>query len=380
MKGQCVKKACFAFLLILILPLLFFLEYLAEGGGETDPAEKVQIMEKDRYNGYGLEENQQLSDTILYETEEVVCYSDRLITRFRYEPENFDYVAAAVKGVKRECPSIEEVYVLPIPPRVTVEDGYTEDRETYSEYLAQLSEKLADTAALVDVISELEAHGEEYLFFRTEESWTARGAYYGTSVLCEALGIEPFSLADYEEYMYNSFYGKLYQSSIRRYSEESSIGGQLRAIPDDQLYYYLLPEGANREELFKLEDGKIEKITRPSITPSRTGPTAFIGADYLWAVVQGDGLLKDTAEESLLLVCDGKGKILAPFLANYYKNVYVVNIKGYDGLSEALAAIVEKYNIKDFVLAQASADIGDRGNSMAMNGFINYEELEAGHR
>ena len=48
------------------LVLLMYLEFLMEGQKEPDPTEKVQVMAKDLYNGYGLEGNQELSDCLLY--------------------------------------------------------------------------------------------------------------------------------------------------------------------------------------------------------------------------------------------------------------------------------------------------------------------------
>lgn len=379
MKGKAVKTACFVVLMTVILPMLFFLEYLTEDEGEKDPTEKTEIMEKDRYNGYGLEGNQQLANTILFETEDVVCYSDRLVTRFHDQPEYSDRLAASVAGVKERSPFIEEVYVLPVPTRIMAEDGFYADKQRYQEYLSLLAEKLAGTAGLVDVTAELKGHEDEYLFFRTAESWTARGAWYGSAALCKALGIEPFPLAAYDEHMYNTFYGDLYRWSRSRFSEESSIAEQIMAMPDDQLFYYLLPDGANREKLFKREGEAVETVTRPTVTPSLSGPSAFIGSSYLWAEVQGDGFNESTARQSLLLVCDDKGKLLAPFLANYYETVVVVNIWSYGELADEIAAIAEKYNIKDFVLAQGVADLGDPGKSKAMNGFINEKEQEAGH-
>jgi len=62
------------------------------------------------------------------------------------------------------------------------------DGEKAIDYMYSL---LSDSVTSVDALSEMRAHNGEYLYFRTDHHWTARGAYYAFVAFCEAKGIEP---------------------------------------------------------------------------------------------------------------------------------------------------------------------------------------------
>lgn len=353
--------------------LLLFLQYLANGEGEPDPVSKVKIMEKDRYNGYGLEGDQVLSDTRIYEDDQIVCYEDRLFRHFEYPETGIERLADQLTEVKKRCPELEGIYVLPVPLRIFLENGYQEDRAAYSEYLERLSNSLPEGARLIDVLPDLEEHSDEYLFFRTEDSWTARGAYYGAEELCNFLGLEPFSLTAYQEHMYNSFTGALYQVNQEIYKNGGWLGRQTEEEEVDRIFYYILPGSSNEEEVFLVRDGIVTSRKRPAISTAARGLASFTGDNYSWAVVKGDRLREETENESLLLVCDIRGKLLVPFMTAYYDKVYVVDISRYDEFSENITEILQEYNIKDFVLAQSPLYIGDPGYSRAMNPFVSAE-------
>ena len=48
--------------------------------------------------------------------------------------------------------------------------------------------ELKSTAIAVDAYSKLEAHKDEYLYFRSDHHWTALGAYYAYTAFCESAG------------------------------------------------------------------------------------------------------------------------------------------------------------------------------------------------
>lgn len=370
MTGKKIVRAAAAVLVTSAgILLLLFLQYLADGEGEPDPVSKVQLMEKDRYNGYGLEGDQVLSDTRIYEDDQIVCYEDRLFRHFEYPEAGIETLSDQLAEVKRRCPALEGIYVLPVPPRILLENGYPEDREAYFKYLELFTQSLPEGVLLVDVLPDLDAHSDEYLFFRTEDSWTARGAYYGSVRLCDALGLEPFSLEAYHEYMYNFFTGNLYVSNRDIYEN----GRWLRKREEDQavdsVFYYLLPDGSNQEELFSVSNGEVISRKRPAISPASKGLSTFTGNNYSWVVVKGDKKSEKTEDKTLLLVCDSRGKLLAPFMASYYENVYVVDVSSYGNFSNRITEILQEYNITDFVLVQNSLYMGNPSYSRAMNGF-----------
>ncbi|MBQ4523913.1 MAG: hypothetical protein IJA10_13325 [Lachnospiraceae bacterium] len=315
------------------------------------------------YHEEEVETGQESSGQILYEDEELICYEDRVFCRFLYHEEDIGRTAAIVEGILENCPVLEHVYVVPIPHRILLEAGYTEDKESYLKYMKQLSDQLPQKSVLVNTLSVLQEHSDEYIFFRTEDAWTTRGAYYGTEALCNELGFESIPLEQYYEYMYASFRGGLMLNENLSFTEDLE---ELR----DQNYYYLLPDTPNMAEVMG-EDSFGKKISykKPIVTSSSRNLGAFIDSTYFRAIVEGK--TKDTKKEGqyLLLLCDSVGRLLVPYLKDYYEGVYVVNINVDDEFYYDLNEIVEEYQISDVVFAQNAMEMGDSGYSKALNDF-----------
>lgn len=314
-------------------------------------------------NGAEVETGQTLSQVVLYEDEEIVCYEDRILCHFYYEEKNTDRIAAIVKGMLGQCPALEHVFVLPVPYQIFLEEGYEEEKDAYLKYMEQLSLKLPEKGVLVDTLPVLEAHKSEYIFFKTEDTWTARGAYYGMEVICKELGMEPIPLEQYYEYVYASFRGGL------RLVEALDSIESIEELKD-QIYYYLLPDSVNMVEVMEI-DGLGNKVSykKPVVTPSIRNLGSFIGSRYLRAIVEGEPQEANNEGKYLLVVCDSAGRLLVPYLKDYYDGVYVVNIKLDDELYQDLNQIVEEYHISDVLYVQNTMEIGVSGYSKALNDF-----------
>lgn len=354
-----IKIVAVPFCLVLIFAFLYILERLADINQDPDPASKVRLMIKDQYNEYGLENNLPLSTEPLEEKNGVIRYSDRWLRRFKGDEASTRRAQEIVSSIRTQYPSVRSFYVLPIPTRIVTEAGYEDEREKYLSYMEHFKETFDGTAQVVDVLPELEAQKGQYLFFRTEEAWTARGAYYGSRVLCEMLGIEPFTLEAYEEHMYSLFRGSLYNSNQLTEAEREGF-------PDDVVFYYLLPGSKNRETLMLKEDLILQ---RPVFAPSAKGVDTIVGGGH-YAVIEGDEKNDETEDAAILLICDSNGRLLAPFLANYYEKVFVAQIQGYESLYRDFPSIMATYGIEDIVWAQTSQNMGRAAYSRALNPFL----------
>lgn len=331
---------------------------------------RLQKMEADQNAGLNHQRNetevetgQTLSEVILYEDEEIVCYEDRILCRFFYQEENTTRTAAMVKGMLDNCPALEHVYVLPVPYLVFLEEGYEEDKEAYLTYMEQLSLKLPEKAVLVDTLPVLEEHKNEYVFFRTEDAWTARGAYYGTEVLCDVLGLEQIPFEQYREYMYASFRGGLTLKDNLDFTQE------LEEL-QDQTYYYLLPDSVNMAEVM-MEDSSGKKVSykKPVVTSSARNLGSFIDSIHSRAIVEGEHRNAKKEGKYVLIVCDSAGRLLVPYLKDYYDGVYVINIRQDKEFYHDLCEIVEEYHISEVIFAQNAMEMGVPGYSRALNDF-----------
>lgn len=330
---------------------------------KQDETMEQNPMEKDQYNGYGLENGTELSKVIVGENDSLICYEDRILRKFSYDIENIERTSDLTRGLITRCPAIEHVYVVPIPQRIVTEEGYDSEKQLYQQYIDEISTNLPDEAEVVDVLPALEEHEGEYLFFRTEDSWTAKGAFYGMEELCNRMGIEAFPLSRYEEYMYNSFKGDLaYQVNM------SNI--QYDSWPYDRVYYYLIPGSENKAEIiYTTEDGNTICYKKPVITCSARNTGSFITSNYTRAIVEGETTEKSHKDKYVLVIGDETGKLLVPYLKDYYDGVYLVNVRQDRNFYTDIDEIVNQYQITEVVFAQRAVEMGKLGYDLALNEF-----------
>lgn len=356
---------------LVILTLFMFLQNVIVENNDSEPTKIVKIMKKDLYNGHGLPLEQDLSTEIIYQENGIVVYTDRLFRLFEYKEDNISRTAKMMDELQKRLPKSITLSVMPIPLRSTIVETYGDQQQKYSDYLNRLGNELTDDVNLIDVAPTLNAQREQYIYFRTEDSWTARGAYYAAVEAAKKIGVEPIPLEGYEEHMYKQFIGSLRQKSQLLLKQGTDEYDKIISIPDDLTYYYLLPNGNNRTEIWKSVAGKSVSSKSPTITKSGLGTATFVGGtSFEWAVVEGDKKSEEKKDASLLLISDNNGQILAPYFANYYKSVVVVNINKYNNLANNLDSLIEKYQITDIVLAQRANNMGNSSVSRAINSLI----------
>lgn len=330
----------------------------------TQPVEgAVQPMQKEQYNGVGLMQGQALSEKVLYESRELICYEDRALHKYNYKTKYPQTVEKQIKRFLSACPELEQLYVLPVPPRICTEKGQEESKEAYGKFCEGLEEELPQNAIFVDALPRLTEHSGEYVFFRTEDSWTARGAFYGMQDLGEAMAMQVIPLTAYEESMYNSFTGGV------KYLDDVWAAKDI-SFPVDWTYYYLLPDSVNRAEIMRLdENGKMFSFKKPLITISARNDGTFIDAAYVRAIVDGKARPDNNKGKYLLVICDEKGKLIVPYLKDYYDGVYVINVKEDGNLADDIHDILQTYHITEAVYVQNACDMGVDGYDKMWQGF-----------
>lgn len=330
----------------------------------TQPVEgAVQPMQKDQYNGAGLMQGQALSEKVLYESGKLICYEDRALHKYNYKAKYPQTVEKQIKRFLSACPELEQLYVLPVPPRICTEKGQKESKEAYAKFCEKLRERLPQESVFVDALPLLTEHSEEYVFFRTEDSWTARGAFYGMQMLGEAMEMPVLPLTAYEESMYNSFSGGV------KYLDDVWAAKDI-SFPVDWTYYYLLPDSVNRVEIMRLDENrKMFSFKKPLITISARNDGTFIDAAYVRAIVDGKAQHDNHKGKYLLVICDEKGKLIVPYLKDYYDGVYVINVKEDGNLADDIHDILQTYHITEAVYVQNACDMGVDGYDKMWQGF-----------
>ena len=361
------NKTAELFLVLLILIVMSSGILILQNGMEKLQNVKQQSVyvpeTRDLYNNYGLKNDQSLSKTKILETQDQVIYTDRIFNINQISEDHISYAADILKALQKK--SGKDTYIMPIPERAVFESGYENEKGKYSDFIEKLEASFSDPSVVLNPLSELEKHQDEYIYFRTEDSWTMRGAFYGAQVILGELGYEEENLDAYRKYVFGNVDGKLISSAAVEYTADE-IYEKIKNIEKDPFYIYINGSNPNREELtFKNKQNQIQTVKRNVIQFNNSGTNAVIATSYMHSVVEGRG--KGKRKGNLLLIADTRGKMMISYLSEIFEKVYVSNIYGDADLIQNLDEILEKYNIEYVIWAQDVAETGNRSYMKALN-------------
>lgn len=198
------NKTAELFLVLLILTVMSVGVFILQNGMEKLQNVKQQSVyvpeTRDLYNNYGLKNDQSLSKTKILETQDQVIYTDRIFNINQISEDQISYAADIMKALQEK--SGKDAYIMPIPERAVFESGYENEKEKYNNFTEKLEASFTDPSVVLNPLSELEKHQSEYLYFRTKNSWTMRGAFYGAQVIFGELGYDKENLNAYREYVF----------------------------------------------------------------------------------------------------------------------------------------------------------------------------------
>mgnify|MGYP004574209805 FL=1 len=360
-------KTAELFLVLLVLIVMSAGILILQNGMEklqSVQQESVYVPERrDLYNNYGLKNGQSLSKTKILETQDQVIYTDRIFNINRISEDRISYAADIMKALQEK--SGKATYIMPIPERAAFESGYETEKERYSDFTEKLKASFSDPSVVLDPLSELENHQDEYIYFRTGNSWTMRGAFYGAQVIFGELGYDKENLDSYREYVFGTFRGNLFREALKKYSTDE-IKKEIENMEKEPFYIYINGSNPNREELtLKNNEGQPQTVKRQTIQFNSSGNDAVIGSDFVHSIVEGRG--KGQGKGNLLLIADARGKMMISYLSEIYDKVYVSNIYKDADLIQNLDEILKKYNIEYIIWAQDVAETGNRAYMKALN-------------
>ncbi len=213
------------------------------------------------------------------------------------------------------------------------------DQKAFIEYIADGTN---DSVNVVQTFDLLKAHNSEYIYFRTDHHWTALGAYYAYTAFCDAKGITPIPLDDYETVEFPDFLGTLYSGSNQAAS--------LKNNPDTVVAY--IPNATNDMIYWNADYGYIDWHVINDVSSYRSGEkyAAFVAGDPAYAQIDNPTLDDGSA---CLLIKDSYGNAFAPFLVDHYEHVYLVDYRYYANYPEyngSLYSLIEDKGITDVIL------------------------------
>ena len=267
-----------------------------------------------------------------------LCSGDTLITRFdkpdedRFES-NVGYVNTLVNNLSvpvffELIPGACAVWSDKLPTNAPCADQF--------EYINRAYEKSA--ANTVDVASALNAHKDEYIFYRTDHHWTSLGAYYGYTALCTALGDVPSPVESYERHVVSEdFYGTSYSSSGISWVAPDEI--EIFVEGDDAEVTTFSSGSAGKGELYKTE--QLSKKDKYSM---------FLGGNNSLLQIRTG----NDDRPKLLLIRDSYADSRVPFLLENFSEIHLIDLRYYKlsiadyVLENDIDEVLVSYSVKNF--------------------------------
>ncbi len=259
---------------------------------------------------------------------------------YAFNQQNSDSYVALINKFASQIGDNAKVYDMIVPLHYQI----ALSRETAAKYGASDCEAAIDYmySAMssgintVDTLPNLISHNDEYLYFRTDHHWTARGAYYAFEAFCREKGITATPLESYQQKKFEGFLGTLYS--------EAKQPASMKNNPD--YVEAFIPMGINEEKVYDSNGTKIAEYavvyTKADKYTAGNKYLTFIGGDHPLIEIHNPNISDGS---SIVVVKESYGNAFVPFLVDSYEHVYVIDYRHWSG------------SLKDFVISKNIDDV-----------------------
>lgn len=201
----------------------------------------------------------------------------------------------------------------------------------------------------VDFLGALSEHAGEPIYYRTDHHWTTRGAFYGANALLEALGREPLEESRFRprsvyvdgkfqpEAVSRDFNGTLYSTSGIHWLEPDSIE-------------YWVPDGYLNVTTWKSGKAEPGQLYDRSYLEGKDKYSSFLGGNQPLCVIENPDIQDGS---KILLIRDSYSDSLAPFLAQAFSQVHLIDLRYYHA---SVAEYMAEHSIKTAVVLYSAAN------------------------
>ena len=253
---------------------------------------------------------------------------------YQFDLETTNSYITAVSEAGTALNGIASLYHLVVPTGMDIElpDSYlvqynvnsSDQRKAIDRDIYPSVNAMNASVKTIPLFDALLQHCNEYVYFRTDRTWTQLGAYYAYREFCQAKGFQPVSLDQLEKKSYEGFLGGF------------SEGEEDYSLISDTVDAYL-PGGTTS---LSFTDSNGESFEGWNVISDGEGYSnsllylIFAAGDQPYKVLENSDLTDNSA---CLVVQDSFGNFFIPFLTQHYQHVYVVDYQLYSGSVPQLA-------------------------------------------
>lgn len=268
---------------------------------------------------------------------------DKDISRSRYS-QNVAFINRFIQSHD----NLDSAVMLVPSPGIILSDKLPDGAELYNAagMYAQAESMLKGTK-FIDLRSALKDHASDYIYYRTDHHWTARGAYIAYQQYCEA---KDLTVRKYEDFdmvgVSKDFYGTLYSKAL----DPAAVPDEIEC-PDNLPKVKVTYEGKEHDSIYVNEKLK---------TKDKYG--VFFGGNY------GEVVIDTQADNNkcLLVMKDSFANSMIPYLLNDYSRIVMVDLRYFRG---SLEDEINNNNVTDLLFLYEMSDFAEDGNMYKLNIF-----------
>ena len=247
-------------------------------------------------------------------TDGMFLYGDAVYTPAYFSEKNAGYylqTAAYYKSLFGENTTVS-VVVSPVSAMVIDNPSVKAKIPDQGKIMDDMASLADPSVNFVDTYSEMYAHRNEYLFFKSDHHWTARGAYYAYRAFAESRGLTPTELDDFDYKVINdSYHGSMY-----------SFTGDARV----KNFTDTIEAFVTRKKVTMTitgQNGATYSYNSPIVESNHTYVT-FIAGDNPYTVIN---VPENPQDKNVLVLKDSFGNAFVPFLCEHFGNIIVVDTR-----------------------------------------------------
>ncbi len=203
--------------------------------------------------------------------------------------------------------------------------------DSYDKLQKQLKKELKNVK-ITDANPILSKNADKYLYYRTDHHQTALGSYYTYCALAENLGYDALTLENFAvEKMSEDFFGTAWSNSGFAKSEK------------DTIYKYSPKKSLKATVSFPLENKSMKSLYNLDMLSGKDKYAFYLDGNHGLAEIKTNS----QTGKKLAIIKDSYAHSIVPFLANHYNEIYMVDLRYYNG---DIFEYLYSHNIKDVLI------------------------------
>lgn len=250
-----------------------------------------------------------------FSIEGLLIQGDRAVELFGYRDAYVESYVALLKRMQSLMPNVNHFSLIAptaaefyTPP--AYHSGMASQREMIDKVYAQLNPGITS----IDIYDTMQAHTDEYIYFRTDHHWTGLGAYYAYQEIAQTMGFQPLALSQME-------YGRIEGGFLGSLYGLSQQNPALSSNPDFVEWW---EPAVEVEGIAFLNPEMTEGYYIDLIAKEVSAENKYL------AFTQGDhGLARfETSTKNgqkIAVLKESYGNALIPYLTSHFEEVYVID-------------------------------------------------------